>query len=251
MATVSIPPGPEPDFRPVRSVRTFEGVVERIRAMIVEGHLKPGDKLPAERDLSARLGVGRNAVREGLRALEQAGIVDLRPGKTGGAFVTWGRPNVISENMRDLLSLGKISFDDLWDTRLLFADVVIRQVVEHMTEEDLCALEANVAKARALYESGRLREKSRCNIEFHDVLAKATHNPLLGVFMTSLADLVLHFTEQLGSDPGPETLQSRARLLVALRARDAEAAIAEMRADLVRVHEFYKNLARTPRTATA
>lgn len=71
--------------------------------------------------------MGRNVVREGLRALEQAGIVDLRPGKTGGAFVTWGRPNVISENMRDLLSLGKISFDDLWDTRLLFADVVIRE----------------------------------------------------------------------------------------------------------------------------
>lgn len=244
-------PGPEPEYRPVRSVRTFEGVVERIRAMIVEGHLKPGDKLPPERDLSARLGIGRNAVREGLRALEQAGIVDLRPGKSGGAFVTSGRPTVISENMRDLLSLGKISFDDLWDTRLLLADVVVRQAVERMTAEDLAALQANVVRARSLYESGRLREKSRCNIEFHDVLAAATHNPLLAVFMTSLADLVRHFTEQLGSDPGPETLQSRERLLVALRARDAEAAIAEMRADLIRVHDFYKTLARTPLAAQA
>ncbi|WP_277279700.1 FadR/GntR family transcriptional regulator [Novosphingobium cyanobacteriorum] len=220
-------------------------MVERIRAMIVEGHLKPGDKLPPERDLSVRLGVGRNAVREGLRALEQAGIVDLRPGKTGGAFVTSGRPNVISENMRDLLSLGNISFDDLWETRLLLADVVIRLVVENMTDEDLAALEANVARARLHYESGRLREKSRCNIEFHDVLAAATHNPLLGVFMTSIADLVRHFTEQLGSDPGQETLRSRERLLVALRARNGDAAIAEMRRDLIRVHEFYKNLARS------
>ncbi|MDO7836678.1 FadR/GntR family transcriptional regulator [Sphingobium sp. HBC34] len=239
---------PEPEYRPVRSVRTFEGVVERIRAMIGEGHLKPGDKLPAERDLSARLGIGRNAVREGLRALEQAGIVDLRPGKTGGAFVTSGRTNVISENMGDLLSLGKISFEDLWDTRLLLADVVIRLAVERMTEDDLAALKANVARARALYDSGRLREKSRCNIEFHDVLAAATHNPLLAVFMTSMADLVRRFTEQLGSDPGPETLQSRERLLDALQARDAEAAIAEMRADLIRVHDFYKSLARTPIT---
>lgn len=251
MNTDSTAPLAEPDFGRVRSVRTFEGVVDRIRAMIVEGHLKPGDKLPAERDLSARLGVGRNAVREGLRALEQAGIVDLRPGKTGGAFVTSGRPNVISANMRDLMSLGNISFDDLWDTRLLLADVMIRLAVERMTDDDLRALEANVVRARALYESGRLREKSRCNIEFHDVLAAATHNPLLAVFMNSIADLVRHFTEQLGSDPGPETLHSRERLLTALRARDAEAAIAEMRADLIRVHNFYKTLARQPGTSVA
>lgn len=246
MVTVSASLVAEPEFRRVRSVRTFEGVVDRIRAMIVEGHLKPGDKLPAERDLCVRLGIGRNAVREGLRALEQAGIVDLRPGKAGGAFVTSGRPNVISENIRDLLSLGNISFEDLWDTRLRLADVVIRLAVERMTDADWAALQANVARAKALYESGRLREKSRCNIEFHDVLAAATHNPLLAVFMNSIADLVRHFTERLGSDPGPETLQSRERLLVALKARDADAAIAEMRTDLIRVHDFYKSLSRVP-----
>ena len=234
-----------------RSARTFEGVVDRIRAMIAEGHLKPGDKLPSERDLSARLGVGRNAVREGLRALEQAGVVDLRPGKTGGSFVTSGRTDVISQNMRDLMSLGKISFDDLWNIRLLLADAVIRLVVEQMTDDDLRALEANVAQARELYEKGLLREKSRCNIEFHDVLAAATHNPLLAVFMNSTTDLVLHFTEQLGSDPGPETLHSRERLLIALRARDPQSAIAEFRADLIRVQDFYKALARKPGSASS
>lgn len=225
-----------------KPARTFEGVVGRIRELIAQGRLRPGDKLPTERDLSARLGIGRNAVREALRALEQAGVVELRPGKGGGAFVTSGRPDVISASMRDLLALGSITFDNLWEARLALTDAVIELAVAHMTPADLETLRDNLAIARAHYEAGRLREKSRSNIDFHDALARATGNPLIAGIVAGVSDLVRHFTTQLGSDPGPETLHSRERLLDALARRDAVAARAEMRADLLRVHAFYRGL---------
>jgi GntR family transcriptional regulator, transcriptional repressor for pyruvate dehydrogenase complex len=234
--------GDDIPFETARSVRTFENVVAQIRGLISEGHLRPGDKLPPERDLSVRLGCGRNAVREALRALEQAGIVTLRPGKGGGAFVTSGRPDVVVESMRDLLFLGSITFDDLWETRLALADVVVRLAVERMDEDDLAGLVENVAQANAFYDAGRLAEKSQANIDFHDRLAKATHNPMLAVIMASVSNLVTSFTQRLGSDPGPETLRSRVRFLAALRDRDVAAAQAEMRADLIRVHDFYQQL---------
>jgi GntR family transcriptional repressor for pyruvate dehydrogenase complex len=224
--------------------RSFEAVASRIRAMISDGSLRPGDKLPSERELSSTLRVGRNAVREALRTLEQAGVLQLRIGKTGGAFVTSGNPDVISANMRDLLQLGNISFDDLWETRLLLTDIVVRLAIERMSSDDIAALEANVERAVALYDAGRLKEKSRCNIDFHDTLAAATKNPLVAVLMASLSNLVRHFTERLGSDPSRETLASRRRFMVAVQARNAEAAIDEMRSDLNRVHDFYRRLAR-------
>lgn len=230
-------------FETARSTRTFENVVSQIRDLISRGRLRPGDKLPPERELSVRLGVGRNAVREALRALEQAGIVDLRQGKTGGAFVTSGKPDVISESMRDLLYLGNISFDDLWETRLLLSDTVVQLAAERMTDTDLAALEANVDRAEAFFAAGHLAEKSRCNIDFHDTLATAAKNPMLAVIMSSVSDLVRHFTERLGSDPGAGTLESRRRFLAAIRAGDVAAAKAEMRADLTRVHDFYQALA--------
>jgi GntR family transcriptional regulator, transcriptional repressor for pyruvate dehydrogenase complex len=228
--------------RSARASRTFETVVEQIRALISRGHLKPGDKLPAERDLSARLGVGRNAVREALRGLEQAGVVELRPGKGGGAFVTGGRPDVLGRNLRDLLDLGSITFDNLWEARLVLVDAVLELAATNMTEADFDALEANLAEAQASYRAGDLKTKSRRNIEFHDALARATGNPLIAAIMASVSGLVQSFTERLGSDPGPETLESRARLLISLRAGDVRSAQAEMRSDLLRVHRFYRAL---------
>ncbi len=225
-----------------RSLRTFESVVGHIRELIASGHLKPGDKLPAERDLSAELGVGRNTVREALRSLEQAGVIVLHAGKGGGAFVTSGRPDVIGASLRDLLVLGNITLDSLWEARLALSEVVIDLAIAHMTQADLADLRANVELARGHWQAGRLPEKSRANIDFHDVLAHATGNSLMVAIMAGVSDLVRSLTGRLGSDPSSATLQSRERLLDALDRRDAAAAKAEMRSDLVRVHAFYRSM---------
>jgi DNA-binding FadR family transcriptional regulator len=79
-------------FRPVRSGNAFEDCVERVLAALKLGILSPGERLPAERELAARLGVSRSTLREALRSLTDAGWVDVRRGRHGGAFVTEARP---------------------------------------------------------------------------------------------------------------------------------------------------------------
>jgi len=70
-------------FEAIAPSRAVDEISAQVRAMIADGKLKPGDRLPAERDLSARLHVSRNTLREALRALEHAGIIEMRKGASG------------------------------------------------------------------------------------------------------------------------------------------------------------------------
>src|SRR3954463_5177030 len=117
--------------------RTFEDVVAQVREMITGGALKAGDRLPPERELSARLGVGRPALREALRLLEGAGLIDLRKGKTGGAFISTGSTSVMSENMSDLIRLGNVSIQELFEARLGVGEAVVRLACERITAAEL------------------------------------------------------------------------------------------------------------------
>jgi DNA-binding GntR family transcriptional regulator len=102
-----------PKFRPIHTRRAFEEICERIREQLDLGVLKPGDKLPPERDLAQQLGVSRNVLREALRSLEMAGVLRLRKGVKGGAFVREGDTGRMNLVMRDMLSLGTISVREL------------------------------------------------------------------------------------------------------------------------------------------
>ena len=73
-----------PPFGPVRTRRVFEDICDQIRGQVLGGILRPGDKLPAERELAEQFGVSRTAVREALRSLEIAGVVKLQKGVKGG-----------------------------------------------------------------------------------------------------------------------------------------------------------------------
>ena len=73
------------DLEPVKSVRIYEDIVRQVRALIADGHLKSGDRLPPERDLAERFRVSRTSVREALRSLQSRGLIDIRAGE--GDFV--------------------------------------------------------------------------------------------------------------------------------------------------------------------
>lgn len=212
-----------------RSKRTFEEVAAQLRELLVSGKLKPGDRLPAERELSVQLGVSRSALREALRTLENAGMLELRKGKTGGAFVTSGNTKAMSNQMRDLLHLGNISISELTEARIWIEEIVVRVATERATEEDFRALEDNLRQAEALYAEGRYVEKSDMNIEFHNILARATRNPLLVMNVRTITDMVRHFTHTVGTEQQANFgFAERRRLIKAMRNRDAGKAAKEL-----------------------
>src|SRR5512145_2388031 len=124
-------------FRPLSGKRVFEEIYEQIRELIFSKTLKPGDKLPGERELAARFGSGRISVREALRMLEQSGIITIKQGSEGGAFVTDVDASHISGPMSDMIRRSDITLDHLFEVRLSLETLVLKAAIDRITIEEL------------------------------------------------------------------------------------------------------------------
>lgn len=102
--------------------RVFEVVADRIREWVASGHLGPGDKLPSERDLATKLNISRPVVREALRTLEQAGVLEFSPEANRGASIGKGSASSLTQALLDLLLVGRISVEELIDVRKLLLE---------------------------------------------------------------------------------------------------------------------------------
>lgn len=228
-----------PVFSKLSRRRSFDDVAREVRAFIESGKLAEGDRLPSERDLAAQMGVSRGTVREALRGLETGGLVELKSGITGGIFIRRPDSSALRETLGDLYRFGDLTAHHLTEARILMGCEVARLACIRCDEADLLALEENIVQAEAALDRGDVRAKVEGSIEFHRLLAKATRNPALMVMNNALADMMRDFVEVLGPKPNPFVLVAQKRLLVHLRARDADAAQREMRDYLQQTHSNY------------
>lgn len=235
------------DFQPVKKRRLSDDVAGQVRARIVSGELRPGDKLPSERELADQFAVSRGAVREALRTLELAGVVNIQHGVTGGAFISHGDPTIMEDNLKDLFYLGGVSLDELTEARVWIETLVSRIACERATEDDLAALTANVDEAEALFRKGFYEEKIDVHIEFHNILARATHNPVMVMLMGSLMELMREFANEVGGERNDLTLKARRRFLKLLRQRDADGAAAAMAQHVKKLQGRYAQVVRARR----
>src|SRR6201986_3463652 len=180
---------PPVTFRPIRTRRAFEEICERIREQLALGVLKPGDKLPPERELALQLGVSRNVLREALRSLEMAGILKLQKGVKGGAFIKEGDTSRMNEVMRDMLSLGTISVRELSEARINVLDLVVRLACANERQRDFEAFEANIERTDIATREGRLLARVECSPEFYKLLAESTGNKVITMIMNSISEI--------------------------------------------------------------
>lgn len=227
------------DYELVQTSRAFEEVMAQLRRLALQGLLKPGDRLPAERDLALRLGVSRNTIREALRGLEMAGVLELRKGAHGGAFLISPTGLTVSTGLQDMFQLGSVTPAQLTEARLQVTGVVVRLACERIREEDIQELERSVEEAKQAGKEGDMVLRSRINLRFHKILARSTDNPIFVAIMEGLIAIMEHFVDTLGPPESPAVFASRAKIIAALRSRDADAATAEMDKYLRSVHKDY------------
>lgn len=170
-------------FRPVNVGRASEDVVRQIKAAIHTGRLRPGDGLPSERELTERLGISRVTVRDALRTLEATGLVEIRVGARGGAFVTAPQPGFVGEGLANMLLLSSGAPEDVTEARMIFELGAIGLVCERRTEDDLAALEEICTRAEDALESGEF--DVRLSAEFHIRLAASSHNTAIALIVDS------------------------------------------------------------------
>ena len=226
-------------FRPVAGKRAFEEIAEQIRSQLARQSLRVGDRLPAERQLAEQFHVSRNTLREALRSLEIAGLLELKKGATGGAFITQGGGGAAVAGLADLYHMGAIRPQHLTEARILIGTEVARLACARRTQEDLVALEKNIVAAEAATAAGDVERRAQINYEFHRLLARAAKNPVLIILTDALMEMTRHFVESIGYLPNRYVMPSRRRLLANLQAKDGEAAAAEMKGLLQRLQRFH------------
>jgi len=223
------------NFGPVRGARLFEEICEQIRGQLSVGKLGPGDKLPPERDLADQFGVSRAAVREALRTLEVSGIVELRKGPKGGAFMLEeGAP--LTQSFESMLELGRIPIRDLTEARILISEVVVRLACERGTKRDFDAIARDIDRVEAALARGEGYRNLNVITEFYDLLAAATGNQMLRFIVHSIAQVLTGLIRMRQPAPIDDLVERRREILKKLRARDAAGAGKLLTRHLMRVH---------------
>src|SRR3954451_12470306 len=221
-------------FTPVAGGRISGEIVGQIKAAIRQGRLAPGDQLPGERVLTKQLRGSRVSVRDALRMLEAHGLVEVRVGARGGAFVTAPAPKLVGDGFADMLRMAEVSPADVTEMRLVFELALLPLAVERATEDDLEELtaicDASEAEGFPVVRSA----------EFHTRLAQCTHNDALALFAEWFHQPLLR-SLQVAKRVAPEmggagTVEHR-ELVEAMRDRDVARAVTIMSAHLARTAE--------------
>ena len=230
-------PANDPIFSPARPRRTFEEIINQIKANIEQGRLQRGDKLPTERALAAQFQVSRNTVREALRTLEISGFITLKRGPSGGAFVAASDPAILNSQLTSALRVTDFSVADLTHAMRAITVMLLDAALPTLGEADLQAMEANIRQAEAVLDDPQKR--STILIQFYRLLAEASENKILVTIADSFVDLLRQWVVRLGSLGGNRVIRSRRAIVRHLRAGDAKAARKELDSYLRDLHELW------------
>ncbi len=222
----------------------YEQVAARIQQLIVDGHLRPGDRLPTERELAERFGVSRSSVRDAIRVLELMGLVEPRQGE--GTVVRDLSPDAVVNPLASLLVRSRALLRDLWDVRRMIEPHLAARAAQHATEEEVARLQAILDRQRAKAERGELAVEE--DSEFHYTIATASRNQVILRILDVLMDLLRTSRERSLQVPGrlQRSLEGHRRILAAIRRRDPAAAEAAMRRHLEEIEEVLAAGARAP-----
>ena len=222
-------------FQPLAGGRMSAEIVGQIIPLIRSGELQPGDRFPSERELSQTFGVSRVTVRDALRVLEVMGLVEIRVGSAGGAFVTVPSPEIVGEGLVNMMSLRGIDHAQLAETRAMLELAVLDLVLVRITDEEIEELRDLCRHAQKLTTENRY--DTQLSNQFHAALARCTHNDAVALLAHSFAG-PLSMAEIRASEEWEErarrTVMEHTELVEAIAARDGVLARRILRHHLLR-----------------
>jgi GntR family transcriptional repressor for pyruvate dehydrogenase complex len=231
-------------FVPAQRVRSFDHIVGQIREAIASGGIAPGERLPSERDLGVAFGVSRTTLREALRALEAQGVIEIRTGSRGGAFVAEPSSELVAAALGALLRFRSATARELAEFRVPFEAENAAWAARRADPAALAELEHIVGDVatRADDDGVPWPEVAALEVRFHDAVARATGNSVRAAIMSAILDALQRaFTAVPVPDGSPlrTSLGLELRSVVnAIHAGDSEAAGEAMREHVARWSEL-------------
>ncbi|MCS3801235.1 FadR/GntR family transcriptional regulator [Niastella sp. OAS944] len=221
----------------IQSIKSIEvesptdKIIQQLKQLITTGQLKPGDRLPAERVLAERLGVGRSYVREAIRKLEFFGLLKTSP--QSGTYVSGYSIKMIEGVLTDIINFNKDDFSALIEARYYMEINAARLAAIRRTDEDLELLRSAVAD----YDNkvNNKQDAVQEDMFIHLRIANATKNSVFeSMLLMLLPDIIKNIIDQkiCGDNRGVQAMAEHHEILQAIENKDADAAGAAMAAHL-------------------
>ncbi|MBN2033599.1 MAG: FadR family transcriptional regulator [Deltaproteobacteria bacterium] len=226
-------------FKQIPTARLADSVTEQLKEAIFQGRYQPGERFPPENRLVEMFGVSRIVVREAIRNLENSGLIQIKRGPTGGAFLLPMNHKSTTLVLRDALTLGRANVSHLMEVRLDVEPLVARMAALKKTEEDIESFSQWLKRSPEFPG----HEYLTWNVEFHRLVAKACHNPIYEI----LVNILMDFTEELLSKIKPPRLAihdrvSHQAVLERIKESDAQGAGRLYREHLLKIMPLLQKL---------
>lgn len=221
---------PGPVFQTVQKGRRYEQVAAQIQRLVNEGVLKPGDKLPPERELARQFGVGRSSLRDAIRTLEVMGVVESRHG--AGTVIRDLDTDTLVVPLASALLRKREMVAELLEVRRMIEPALAARAARNATAEQIATMEEILARQLAKVRRGEptIEEDS----EFHAALVHAARNSVVLRVLDVLMDLLRESRAKSLQSPGrlEKSCAGHLRILRAIKRRDSAAAEAAVKKHL-------------------
>lgn len=219
------------EAKKIKKNKMYQDVVSQIEGAIVDGRLAPGDQLPPEMVLKNQLGASRGTVREALRVLEEKGLVEVRPGATGGAFVQHASIDKLTDSLGLLMQLRQVSFDHMAEFRETVESQATALAARRAKPEDIATLRDIVSRARQVLSESPDDWAGLCrtDIELHVAIANIADNPVFLAVTRMIHQTILGDVDRFalrGRDALQANVDDMEKLVTAIESGDEELAAA-------------------------
>ncbi|RJP33097.1 MAG: FadR family transcriptional regulator [Actinobacteria bacterium] len=212
-------------------------IAKRILSLIKEKQLRPGDRLPSERELARMMQVSRPSLREALRALQIMNIIENRQGS--GNYITSLEPKKLIEHLEAVFVLDDAVYVDLFKARKIMETGLAELAAGNITDSEVEELEALVKEAKERVDDAEAF--LHLDLALHNQIVKAARNGILELFMSSINQLSVYSRRRTAESPDirRQTVRDHRAIVRALKSHDPAAARAAMFRHLSRVEKGF------------
>jgi GntR family transcriptional repressor for pyruvate dehydrogenase complex len=232
----------EPSFvpRPIQTSSAAQQIADQLRMAVLLGQLPPGRRLPSEADLAAEYAVSRGTIRETMKLLSAAGLVESTRGASGGTFVRVPEPGAAAAHMGDAISLwfnaGSTSLAEVNEARAWIERGCVLMAASNRRESDIEAIRAAVEAMEA--PGLEMDDMLELDIDFHVAVSRAARNAVMELAMNAIHLVRPYTNTMLVPLLRIETIASQHRAIYeAIRAGDVEAADSAFAAHMAHLDE--------------
>jgi GntR family transcriptional repressor for pyruvate dehydrogenase complex len=231
-------------FETARQSKITDIIIGQIRTAILEGRLTPGDRLPSEKQLGEQFQVSKQTLRESMRALEHMGLIDVRKGVGGGAFIVEVDERVAAQNLANYLYFKNLTIADLSECRRIMEPYAAARAAERMSPSERNRLKQLNDSTRQNLKMQKWDQVSRDEIAFHRLIARQTDNPILILMLDFVETLLEDFKKILKPDASfmESVLLAHEAIFGAIAAGNPALASEQMLAHVIDVETYLSRL---------